>query len=253
MPKYGNAWLELALEIVRAANERMSLSSFLAYQKLALPQAGKGIRDRQRVLKVILDLGIVDEVNGILVLGSPRIPDWLSESLIDGNESAWGIVQQIDPSGNLARKFDDTNLKRIGELGELAVISELKKQTPADMHAKIQKVSDHDDMAGYDVRAPKDKAENFLLLEVKTTSRPVSESFSFFLSRNEAQVGDKSDNWFLVATTISNAKTAVIGHVTFEALRRFLPIDSNHDSEWQSVRITIKNDEILIGLPTLDF
>ena len=253
MPKYGNAWLELALEIVQAARERMSLSSFLAYQQLALPQAGKGIRDRQRVLKVILELGIVDEINGILVLGSPSIPDWLSESLVVGNETAWGIVQEIDPAGILARKFDDTNLKIIGELGEQAVISELKKQTPADMHTKIQKVSDHDDMAGYDVRAPKDKDKNFLLLEVKTTSRPISETFSFYLSRNEAQVGEKNNNWFLVATHISNEKTAVIGHVTFEVLRKFLPIDSIHDSQWQSVRITVKNNELVSGLPTLDF
>ncbi len=253
MTKYGKPWLELALEIVRAANEKMTLSSFLAFQKLALPQAGKGFRDRQRVLKVILDLKIVQEIDGMLVLGSPSMPNWLSDSLLEGDETAWGIVQEIDPKGILVRKFDDENLKKIGEIGELAVIAELKNLIPADLHNKIQKVSDTDDSAGYDVLAPNDRLDNYWKLEVKTTSRPISESFTFFLSRNEAHVSRQASNWYLVATQVFNEQISILGHANYETLKKYLPTDPNPDSEWQSVRITIQKFELASGLPMLSF
>ena len=253
MNKFGKAWLELALEIVQAANEGMSLSSFNSFQKLALPQAGKGLRDRQRVLKTVLDAKLVEIVDGRLVLAAPNIPNWLAASLKDGEASAWEIIQTIDQTGSLEKKFDDSNLKEIGEIGERALLEILKTATPIELHSQIKKISDHDDSAGYDILAPMDRLGNQLKLEVKTTSRPPSADFTFFLSRNEGNIGQRLENWYLIAMQIMDEKTTVIGHVASNSLMEYFPKDSSERSSWQSVKITLSKEKLTKGLPKRDF
>ena len=249
MSNFGRAWLELALEVIEAAKAGETLLALERFQSLAPPQPGKGLRDRQRVLKTLLNSGLIREDSGFLALGERKLPDWLRVALIQGDVDGWRILQTIDPGGNAGRKFDGENLKAIGEIGEAAVVDFLKSSLEESKHWAIKHVSKTDDTAGYDIEAPALTDQELNRLEVKTSSRPTGTVFDFYLSVNEAKVGLRDGRWLLVAVQIRDGETEILGHVPMEILKQFLPTDTSKSSEWQSVLVHLDKKLLAPGLP----
>lgn len=241
--------MELALEVIEAAKAGETLLALERFQSLAPPQPGKGLKDRQRVLKTLLSSGLVREDAGFLALGQTQLPEWLRVALIQGDVDGWRILESIDSDGKAGRKFDDENLKAIGDIGEAAVLDFLRNTLEESKHWAITHVAKTDDTAGYDIEAPALAEQELNRLEVKTSARPSGAIFDFYLSVNEAKVGLRDERWILVAVQLRDGATEIIGHVTMDVLKQFLPTNSSKGSEWQSVLVHLDKKHLVPGLP----
>ncbi len=244
-----NTWDELALEVVRAARERMSARDFKIQCQLTPVTSGKSYFDRMRVAEKLIEERIVELDDGYFRLSMREAPDWLLNGLKVGSIISWEILETIDPTHKLSAKFDRLLLEKIGLEGELAVMDMLTDELPKSVLNRLRHVSLTDDSVGFDIHSPSvlDSA-NTVLLEVKTSSRPGDE-FHFFISRNEARVASLNENWRLLAVVRRPSGYKVIGTISFNYFSQYLPIDAPSRGRWESASISIPVNAFIAGLP----
>src|SRR4051812_6106621 len=138
----------------------------------------------------------------------------LEEPVRDAETSAAIAALVPDPQRReelllaLARRFDDTHRRLIGEIGEDLVAdaarAELQQLGHADLARRVRRVSLTSDQLGYDVTAPRIGGPP-RLLEVKTTTAAnVGHTAAIHLSRGEARAGQRLADWALVICAVDD-------------------------------------------------
>lgn len=154
----------------------------------------------------------------------------------------------------LARRHDSEALAVLGELGEEHVADACREELAArgreDLAAEVRRASLISDQLGWDVDAPRlDRDTRHL--EIKTTRRQGSK-YSIYLSRNEARVGLQDPDWALVICCADvDDQVTVIGWCDAETLEALLPADQDERGRWESVCLSIDQDALTLGLPSL--
>ena len=213
-------------------------------------------------LQALLDGSFQDAVGAVAARSlTVTGPDWLSDetALHDvGQEKLGALID--DPKRReemliaLGLRYDSAVRQAVGELGEIAVVDhardELIELGHLDLSRDVRRVSLLSDQLGYDVVAPR-VSGNDRLLEVKTHVGEQSDAISFYLSRNEARIGRRFEEWSLVfcQAASSNASTAeVVGWVPFVAVRSLLPDDSPQ-GRWEVANVRIAGHALNPGIP----
>jgi len=151
----------------------------------------------------------------------------------------------------IATKVDPQHLAALGEAGEAHVLQawteHLIRAGRQDLVADLVQVSRISDALGYDITGL-DSTETLHHLEVKTIS--TQSRVTFFLSRNEATVGNADEHWSLVVVRRTTQDSlVVVGWCPFSVLSPHLPSDCGN-GRWATVRITLSDLEFREGLPT---
>jgi len=240
---------DLIFEILALISPRISIEDFDINCQLAPVASGKSYHDRIRAAEWLLERGTLVRDDHNLYIPSKLNLNWLKPALLNGSDLAWSTLAILDPEGKNETKFQSEFLHEIGLGGELSVIRELQACLPAKEIERIKHVSLNDDSAGYDIVAPSvSLTELNLLLEVKTTSKP-SDTFEFFISRNEARVASQNSNWRLVAVLKQAENFMILGHIRFKVFAEWLPQDANPLGRWQSAKIRVSMNQISGALP----
>jgi hypothetical protein len=242
-------WYEIALEVIRAARNRISIRDFEMQCRLAPVYGGKGYHDRLRVAERLITDRIIEKDNGYLRLSIKDIPKWLVDGLEVGSEISWEILENIDPTRKLNHKFDRLLLEKIGLDGEMIVMDFLSNNLTETVFNKVRHISITDDSAGYDIQSPSiNNSSDTFFLEVKTSSRPGND-FHFFISKNEARVAAQNDNWRLVGVIRKVTGYELLGSIHFSSFSQFLPTDNSTNGRWESASISIPSSLFVSGLP----
>lgn len=249
MTIYGGPWLSMVSSVVDAASKSVPLATFHRFIDLIPPVPGKGPLDWERVLSDLVDSNSVKLIDGNLRLGDLSTQGWLKEALSFGAPEAWQIVESVDPTGELARKFDSNILTQIGDDGEEAVMREISGLLPRNLLNRLQRVSLIDDSLGYDILSPTINGLGEVYLEVKTTTRPINSGFQFHISKNEASVGGRTENWFIVAVHSHAGIQSILGHLEISKFSGWLPKNQHQNSSWDSASVKIATDLLKPGLP----
>jgi hypothetical protein len=240
-----------SLEMFRDILIYAKTQSFVADYKIASKHtlgAGTAYYDRIRASEFLIKENFVEVRNGRFFLGDAPNLDWLERELAEGDLNAWELAQFFP---QVFKKFENhaLQLSEIGLRGELFVISELERLLQDSLFRLVRHVSKFNDVAGYDVFAPSTKNNNQgYLLEIKTTTRPGT-SVTFFLSRNEYDVGLANKNWRIVVVEISQGKLFCVGHLDVLSIQELIPVEVSDSILWTNLQITINKSDFLIGLP----
>lgn len=243
-------WYQAAFEILNYAKRNSTIDNFRYQIKLKKYSINTSPSYSEDVLnKLLLDNVILIE-DGKLKIGNINNLKWLDEQLIKGNSTAWEFAENIEEKIDEYKKFDPTTLKLIGDEGEEYVICRLKEMINVSKHNEVKHVALSDDTAGFDIFTPSTiNSDNHFKLEVKTTTRCIKDSFSFFLSRNEAKVASKSDNWCIVCVSKINDEFEILGHLYFFQIESRLPRNIDARSRWETCRVRIEINILRNGLP----
>lgn len=215
--------------------------------------------------------GLPDDVAAELLLQELLLeepPLWLYAAVVD-DEVRWENVPESDQQAleqlledaarreallmSLGRTLDAEQLSEQGARGEEFVV-ELCKQhlierDRPDLAAAVNRVSLRSDQLGYDITSP-DTTGHRHRIEVKTTSRASTGVVEFFLSRNEAAVGERDPAWSLVAVRRNRDNTLeLVGWCSSVSLMPHLPRDVSAQGRWSNVRLSIATIDFAPGLP----
>lgn len=195
-------------------------------------------------------------------------PVWLRAGLLEDGSFAAEVVpsRQLeridsilsDPNARdelllaASRKVDMNARARIGSLGELAVIEEIKaayvSRKRPDLCASIQHVSLQSDELGYDVACLTVDGYSRRKLEVKTCSS-VGKG-RLYLSRNEYRKGLLDPDWRLVVCTAVGELVQVAGWCKASDIVFAMPSDSSEaDVRWETASIGSFMSVLVPGLP----
>ena len=195
-------------------------------------------------------------------------PLWLYAAVVD-DEVRWENVPDADQEAltrtladaarrealllTLGRTLDAQLLTEIGSHGEEHVVAACRKHLldrgRPDLAADVHRVSLESDQLGYDVTSP-DVAGRRHRLEVKTTSSASFGQVEFFLSRNEAIVGERDPAWSLIAVRRDHDDTLnIIGWCRGIHLVPLLPKDLSARGRWATVRLSVPATDFTPGLP----
>jgi hypothetical protein len=153
----------------------------------------------------------------------------------------------------LGARFDDSQARLVGEIGEEIVVQAARDQLLGAGHpelaAKVRRVSLGSDALGYDVTAPRTTGPR-RLFEVKASTR--RDSAEFFLSRNEWATGIRyGDDWFLVYCRVDDTEQRtgeIVGWCAADSLRENVPADRG-SGEWRSIHLKVSASTLQSGLP----
>ena len=244
-------WAPLAMEVFRHAKKYKSIAEYKSYIYLQPVNIGQNQYSGMKVLDFLLNNKTVFEhEDGSLRLGKEKNIKWLSSFLEEGNLNAWQLLEISYPNSNFARKFDDTNNKRVGLIGENFIVSELKRVLPNDKHKKINHTSLTNDSAGYDIKSPKlTYDDSYVHLEVKTTAKPIGK-LRPFITRNEFKKSQSLQDWYVIFVRLINGLPILEGYLESNYLENIMPIDNPEElSSWSSAIICPKEEWIKPGLP----
>jgi hypothetical protein len=245
---YSPHWIEMVRYLVDLATLTSSLKDVNRALLTKEPKPGLGYHDFKRTLDALLADGVLLVDDGRLKPGSIKNVSWIDYGLKDGAEDIWDLATLIDPNPKWAKKYDNTELVEIGLKGEEAVVALLHQETDERYHHRIEHVALVDDTLGFDIQAPSIRNhEDTMLLEVKATVRPTKE-FTFYLSRNEFNVGTRNPNWSIVCVKIRNGKSDVLGHLKLYQFKGWLPTENSTQVKWQTLKIQIPMSLIIKGL-----
>lgn len=157
---------------------------------------------------------------------------------------------------NLGRTVDERVRSELGAAGEDHVVAEcrshLVQRGRGDLAREVRQVSQLSDQLGYDVTSP-DTAGRRHRLEVKTSTGIAGAELvvSFYISRNEAMVGQGDDRWALVAVRkdIVTGEFEIVGWCRADAFSSALPSDPTDWGRWASTRIFLEEQLLCSGLP----
>ncbi len=202
-----------------------------------------------------------------LLLHEP--PLWLYAAVVD-DEVHWEAVPHADEDAlrqlladaarrealllTLGRTLDAALLAEYGSRGEEYVVQACRRYLAddherPDLAAQVHRVSLRSDELGYDVTSP-DVAGHRHRIEVKTTGSASVGRVEFFLSRNEATVGERDPAWSLVAVRRDPDGTLeIVGWCRAVTLLPLLPRDLSTQGRWTSVRLSLSTSDFTPGLP----
>lgn len=272
----------------QAGNTATSLS--MSYDQLATGglyrsqdlQAGHALLQRAHLVIVdgghhvptptLLSLcGLPDDVAAELLLQELLVeepPLWLYAAVVD-DQVRWENVPEADQEAleqlledatrreallmNVGRTLDAAQLAERGAQGEEFVVELCRKylceRDRPDLSAAVSRVSLRSDELGYDVTSP-DTTGHRHRIEVKTTSSASMGRVEFFLSRNEATVGERDPGWSLVAVRRNRDNSLeLIGWCSSVSLLSHLPRDVSNQGRWASVRLSVAMIDFQPGLP----
>lgn len=249
--KLDEYWFTLISDILHAAKKKSPLNEFSRQIELQPLSRNFNRFDVLKSLDFLLMSGVVKKTSDdLLCLCKPPSIDWLESYLEEGNEFAWELVREFFSEADVFKKYDDTNNKRIGLSGEKFVLSELYRLITPTKHEFIHHVSEYNDGAGYDIASPTVSSEHSkVYMEIKTTSIALGE-FIFYISRNEYEIGQAHNNWFLVFVRIKNGVPIIEGHLPGSFLTGKMPLDSSSgQSSWQTSQMKLNTSCFSSGLP----
>ncbi|GAA1435941.1 hypothetical protein GCM10009616_34460 [Microlunatus lacustris] len=196
-------------------------------------------------------------------------PLWLYAAVVE-DEVRWEAVPVADQDAlrqllhdasrrealllNLGRTVDSAMLAEYGDLGEQHVVQACQRylrdeQQRPDLAAQVSQVSRQSDQLGYDVTSP-DTTGRRHRIEVKTTGSAAGDRVEFFISRNEATVGERDPCWSLVAVRRdADQSLEIVGWCRGLTLLPLLPRDLSPQGRWTSVRLSVPKTEFIPGLP----
>jgi hypothetical protein len=201
-------------------------------------------------------------------LFSEEPPLWLYAAVID-DEVRWENVPQADQEAieqlledaarrealllTLGRALDLQALNDQGAQGEEFVVDLCKQhlidRDRPDLAASVHRVSLRSDQLGYDITSP-DTTGHRHRIEVKTTRSASAGRVEFFLSRNEAAVGDRDPGWSLVAVHCNRDDSLeLIGWCSALRLVPLQPRDVSVQGRWTNVRLSVATTDFTPGLP----
>ena len=208
---------------------------------------GFGVQDHNRALRFLLEKGIVDERDGRYFRGSLDLTSWSREEIIEEGAGLDSLSNL--PGFNGRRKFLEGLNQEIGLIGENFVMGLLERRIDPDLKYRIEHVSLENDMAGFDIRTPSVSGVwEEVMLEVKTSAR-VGGDPVFYLTRNEARVGARYKNWFLVFVRLSSAGPELKGHLPFSEFEDLLPREQSRELVWSELTGKIPFDDLYADLP----
>lgn len=155
----------------------------------------------------------------------------------------------------LGRRFDDDRRRAVGAIGEQLVVdtarAELRGLGYSDLAREVRQLSLETDQAGYDISAPRIGGSK-RLLEVKATTAKDQDRVSIYLSRNEADTGQRYESqWALVVCRVFDVdekRGELLGWLPVGSLRSFFPLDTDR-GRWESAELEINVAELFPGLP----
>lgn len=243
-----SSWTEMAKDVLVAARKRWSLEDYIRTIKLVEPKFGKSYLDRRNVLDLMLQHQIVCIADERLMLGQPDQSAWFSNLINNGSQKAWKLLDGYFPS-EIVRKFDAEALMELGLAGEKWVVNEYTNCLKLHDSDLVKHVSLINDTLGFDIVTPSlILAGKDLHIEVKTTSRPGGK-VSFYLSRNEFEVGMTDPRWVLLIVQMIDGDFTVFGHCFASQFETILPEDRVDFATWNSVKITLQTTDVVRGLP----
>ena len=249
MNQVSDQWLQMVDDVLAAAVENTSLQNFDRSCRMAPTKAGLTYLDRQRVAEELIKENAVKIEDGRLSIVDPSECEDLYRAACVGDTRVWRILETLGFEESFERKFSAQRLKEIGDIGENFVLELLRQNLPKEMHHQIIHVARNNDLAGYDIMAPRiSDLELLSLLEVKTSVR-VASKFSCFVSLNEIQVGLRNPNWNLVGVLVRNGVPELLGHIPISSICENLPINQDEKAVWQSVKLQFERDDFQLGLP----
>ena len=232
-------FVEMAAEFMIAAEQGTSFSQYLLDSKIRPAEIGKSHDDRMRVLHFLESEGSLMVVDDTLVALKSSSPSWLTQAASQGIPEAFDLADKFATSSASGSKFDSAVLEAIGLTGELAFIEYLKAKSNHDL--EIVHCSLFDDSLGYDIRT-KSPDGHVNYYEVKTSSRPSSAKFAFFLSRNEAAIGAKLENWNIACMRIVQGDAKFAGFLSANHVLPLLPVNQFENAKWSSAEINISSN-----------
>lgn len=243
-------WFKTAKDIIGWAKLEKRVDDFVLDCKMRPQILGQSYSYRIDVMNELIRNELVALEDEKLVIGESIEVDWLTHALGEGSQLAWELVDAIGNSKAIAKKFNAEELKRIGDLGEKYVFSILEQTHTNELHSQLKHVSLKDDTLGYDIKGLSvQDAERPSYLEVKTTVKPVINTFEFYLSRNEFEVGRRNRNWCIVAIAIKNGEPEVIGHLYCYQFESRIPRDLHYDISWETYKLKLNLSLFRDGLP----
>lgn len=245
-------------------------------------EAGHGLLQRARLVQTsgnhyiptstLLQLcSLPDDVAAELLLQelfTEEPPLWLYGAVID-DEVRWENVPQTDREAieqlledaarreslllALGRALDLDELEDQGARGEDFVVDmcrqHLTQRDRPDLAASVHRVSLRSDQLGYDITSP-DTTGHRHRIEVKTTRSASAGRVEFFLSRNEATVGQRDPAWSLVAVRCNRDDSLeLIGWCSALRLVPLQPRDISVQGRWTNVRLSVDTTDLTPGLP----
>ena len=149
-----------------------------------------------------------------------------------------------------AMKYDEAELRALGEAGEEAVVTAcrafLEERGRADLACRVRRVSLISDALGYDIVVP-NLAGWECRLEVKCYRGRYP---SFYVTRNEFEVGLRLPRWNLVlCRSLSDSDPEVVGWMSVASLSGSMPADTGSSVRWQVARVRVEESELRPGLP----
>ncbi len=242
-------WMEMVDFILHLAMKESSLDDVNRALFNRTSKPGRNFQDYDRTLQKLRKDGLIYVDNQKIYVGSINKCSWIKQGIEKGIEQIWSLAEKIEPNKDWARKYDNTEIVEIGRIGEEAVVNSLRDKIDERYHNLIKHVSLFDDTKGYDVSTPSTKNHDKRLnLEIKTTVKQ-TEEFTFYLSRNEFNVGSKSKNWSLVFVKIKNDIPLILGHISLNAINNLFPIEKTSQAKWQVLKIKIPISIITPELP----
>ena len=232
-------WMEMVEYLVLLAISNISTIGVNRALLNKQSKIGRNYQDYKRTLDVLVNEGVILIDDAKLFPGLISDVSWIKDGLETGTEAIWELAKKIEPNLKWAKKYDNTALIEIGLKGEEAVMELLGDQIDERYHHRISHVSLFDDTAGFDIVSPSVKNhEESMFLEVKTTVRP-ADDFTFYISRNEFNVGKKTQNWSIVCVKIKNDTPLILGHLNLDQIRDLFPMEISEQVKWQSLKVTV--------------
>jgi hypothetical protein len=244
--KVSGQLLELIIAIYQYVDASIKFEDFEQDSRLRPVEAGNSHEDRMRALRFMLDEGLVASVDGVLCAVKGMLPPWLVEAAANGDTNAFRIADRAQPNTEVGSKFDHELLREIGSRGEAALMKIL--QGHWGEIATVTQVSLFDDSLGFDLLAVFESGYE-LKIEVKTTSRPKGKSFPIFISRNEYEVAEKSNDWRLALMRIVDSNVEFEGVVDWEQLKGIFPADRGELISWASAKVEVPPQMVCSDLP----
>jgi hypothetical protein len=155
----------------------------------------------------------------------------------------------------LGRRFDDSRRRAVGAVGEQLVVDtareELRGLGYPELAREVRQLSLETDQAGYDISAPRIGGPK-RLLEVKATTAKDPDRVSIYLSRTEADTGQRFESqWALVVCRVLDVdekQGELLGWLPVGSLRSYFPVDTGR-GRWESAELKIDIAELLPGVP----
>jgi hypothetical protein len=162
---------------------------------------------------------------------------------------------------SVARKVDAALLAKIGAAGEEHIVDccrdYLRGKGRADLAEDVARLSLLDDTLGYDIASP-DCTGRIHHVEAKA-SRALGGLIEFYITRNEARIGETDPMWSIVIARQSiiggdgSPVLQVVGWLVFDDLADALPSDAPVQEDlagrWTVARISLPDGRLRPGLP----